>query len=210
MSETTTPYHDPLNLKKSGCTWVLLTLGIIAALIVLASPVLIDLWVSSQGPKLQPATVLREIKYGLLSYEAEYQHFPIPESGWHGPDATLRTRGVILSALTGKDTTLNPHEIKFTDFPPAKDRKFGLWKDGAEWVLSDLWGEPYYIVLDTNGDGSLANPEYGADQSDSRYAERCRNNPPPATLPLRVLIYSSGKDRNPKTWQDNMCSWYSR
>ena len=114
----------------------------------------------------------------------------------------------MLPALAGEEVGgLNPRKIKFIDFLVAKARKHGLWQDGDEYVLSDLWGEPYYIVLDTNGDNVITNPEFGADQSDPKYAEKCRNSPAPPTLPSRVLIYSSGKDRDPKTWSDNICSW---
>ena len=209
MSEAS-PYHDPLDLKKKGCWWTMVILGAVVGLSVLASPFLFDLLMTSDGPKLQPTTVIKDIKYAVLSYETDYNHFPIPASDRHGPDVSLRSRGTLLSALTGEDAALNPSGIKFIDLPLAKDRKFGLWQDGSEWVLSDLWGEPYYCIFDVDKDGHIANPEFGADQSDSDYAKRCRANPPPATAPSRVLIYSSGPDRDPKTWSDNVCSWRTR
>lgn len=208
MSESTTPYHDPLSLRKNGCLWVLVIVGSIAGVIIL--PWGIQIFFHKGHKELQPGTILKDIKYALLSYELDYQHFPLPAPERHGPDVSLRSRGPMLTALIGEDAALNPSGIKFIDFPAAKNRKDGLWKDGAEKVLSDLWGEPYYIVLDTNKDGLIANPEFGADQSDSAYAKRCRANPPPATLPLKVLIFSSGPDRDPKTWKDNVCSWRTR
>ena len=114
----------------------------------------------------------------------------------------------MLPALAGEETDgLNPKKIKFIDLLIAKNHKFGLWQDGNEWVLSDFWDEPYYIILDTNDDKVIANPEFGADQSESKYAEKCRNNPPPPTLPSEVITYSSGPERDPKTWHDNICSW---
>ena len=67
----------------------------------------------------------------------------------------------------------------------------------AEIVYQDRWGEPYYIVLDTNKDGVIGNPEV----KDELLSE---------ILPHRVLIYSSGPDRDPKTWKDNVCSWRSQ
>jgi hypothetical protein len=105
------------------------------------------------------------------------------------------------------NAVLNPKTIKFIDLPQAKDHKAGLWQDGPEWVLSDSWGEPYYIIFDTSKDGKITNLEFGADQTDPTYAEKCKLNPPPATIQSSVLIYSSGKDRDPKTWHDNICSW---
>ncbi len=155
------------------------------------------------------AAAIKHLKIGITAFEVDYAHFPIPASDWHGPDVSLRTRGLILPALLGQDATLNPRDIKFIDFPNAVDHKSGFWQDGAEWVLSDPWGEPYFIVLDTNKDGTVANPEFGADQSNPDYAAKCKTNPPPATLPLNALVYSSGPDRDPKTWLDNICSWNS-
>ena len=186
-------------------------MGTIASVIILPWGIQIfQIFFDKGHKKLQPGTILKDIKYALLSYELDYRHFPLPAPERHGADVSLRSRGPMLSVLMGEDATLNPSGIKFIDFPAAKNRKDGLWKDGAEKVLSDLWGDPYYIVLDTNKDGLIANPEFGADQSDAEYAKRCRTNPPPATLPLKVLIFSSGPDRDPKTWKDNVCSWRTR
>lgn len=211
MSESTTPYHDPLNLRKNGYLWVLVIVGTIGGVIMLPWGIQIfQIFFDKGHKKLQVGTILKDIKYALLSYEVDYHHFPIPASDRHGPDVSIRSRGSMLTALMGEDAALNPRGIKFIDLPAAKDRKEGLWQDGAERVLSDRWGEPYYIVLDTNGDGKIANPEFGADQSDAEYAKRCRTNPPPATLQLKVLIYSAGPDRDPKTWKDNVCSWRMR
>lgn len=199
MSESTTLYHDPLDLKKNGWFWIMLSLGIIAALLLLCSPILIKYLGLSHGPTLHVQTVLKEIRIAVISFEVDYGYYPVPEFEQHGPDVTTRTRGPILPALLGRveAKALNPKEIKFMDIPMAKNRKNGLWQDGAEWVLSDHWGEPFYIVLDTNGDGEIANPEGGAEHL-------------PAMLPVEVLVYSSGPDRDPTTWKDNVCSWRSR
>lgn len=185
--------------------------AVIIGLLLVALPELTSCNKFFHGNTKSPtAAAIKQLKDGITVFEMDSAHFPIPEPGWHGPDVSLRSRGPIVPALLGQDATLNPKDVKFIDFPNAVAHKNGLWQDGAEWVISDLWGEPYYIALDTNGDGKIANPEFGADQSDAEYAKRCRMLPPPATLPLKVIIYSSGPDRDPKTWKDNVCSWYSR
>jgi hypothetical protein len=58
-----------------------------------------------------------------------------------------------------------------------------------------------------NENNVITNPEFGADQSNPDYAKNYQNYPPSATLPATVIIYSSGPDRDPKTWHDNICSW---
>ncbi|WP_395747602.1 hypothetical protein [Prosthecobacter sp.] len=202
-----TPYHDPLDLKKNGCLWLLVIAGTIAGVIML--PQGLEIFFGKGHKKLHPQTIFKAIAGAVASYETEYGHFPIPESDWHGPDVSLRTRGPVVPALLGKEGPLNPKSIKFIDFPQATDRKGGQWQDGAEWVISDAWGEPYYITLDTNGDGRIANPECAADRSDPEYRKR-EKFPSPAELPLTIIVYSAGKDRDPKTWHDNPCSWRSR
>ncbi|HRH98462.1 MAG TPA: hypothetical protein PLB55_21150 [Prosthecobacter sp.] len=152
--------------------------------------------------------MVRDLKIAITAYVVESNRFPILEPASPGLDVSVRSRGIMLPILGGKeDAVLNPKSIIFIDLPRAKDRKFGLWQDGSEWMLSDVWGEPYHIIFDTSEDNVIANPEFGADQTDPTYAEKCKLNPPPATIQSSVLIYSSGKDRDPKTWHDNICSW---
>jgi hypothetical protein len=207
MRESTTACHEARGSKKNDCRWRAVMLG----LLLVTLPGLTSCMKFFHGTTVSPTAVaIKQLKDGITAFEMDSAHFPIPKSDWHGPDVSLRTRGPLVSALLGQDATLNPKDVKFIDFPAAKDRKSGLWQDGAEWVLSDLWGEPYYIALDTNKDGVIGNPEFGADQSDAEYAKQCRMLPPPATLPQKVLIYSSGPDRDPKTWKDNLCSWQAR
>ena len=156
----------------------------------------------------QVRTVIKDLRIAVDSYEIEYSRLPVPEHYPHRADITIRSQGPILPALLGKEATeLNPHPIRFFDGPFDSDRKFGLWKDGNEWVLCDRWSELYYLVLDTNQDKEITNPEFGADQSDPKYTERCKLNPPLPTIQSSALIYSSGPDRDPKTWHDNICSW---
>ena len=151
--------------------------------------------------------MLRDLKRAIQTYDEEYDTFPVLVTDSSGTDLLIRSRGVILQVLEGIDSAaLNHRTIKFIELPMVRNQKFGLWKDGSEWVLSDSWGEPYYIVFDTSKDDKIANPEFGANQTDPTYAEKCKLNPPP-TLPAEVIIYSSGPDRDPKTWHDNTCSW---
>lgn len=157
---------------------------------------------------LRTKAAMKDIKISIETFKIEYGVPPISATNALADDYHLRTRGSLIDELCLSDNAkLNFKKIKFIDLPMARGRNDGLWQDGSEWVLSDLWGEPYYIILDTNEDKVIANPEFGADQSNPKYAEKCRNSPPPPTLPAEVIIYSSGADRDPKTWHDNVCSW---
>jgi len=151
---------------------------------------------------------IKDLRVAITAYVLETNRFPMLKPDSPNVDVSVRSRGQMLTILMGqKHSVLNPKTIKFIDLPMAKDRKAGLWQEDAEWVLSDRWGEPYHLILDTNRDKLITNPEFGADRSNPKYAEQCRQTPPPATLSAEVIIYSSGPDRDPKTWDDNICSW---
>ena len=156
---------------------------------------------ASDSLRLRVKGVIADLRAALLSYETDFHRFPIQENGKPAEDAVTRSRGILLQVLQGENISmLNPREVRYAEFPTAQESKRGLWQDGTEWVLSAPWGEPFYITLDTNKDDQVPNPEFGARTSD----------PTPEKLPLIVAIYSSGPDRDPKTWKDNVCSWRSR
>ncbi len=191
--------------RRSGCLWLFIALLAITAVVV----VIADYFAAEiRRLYMMDRRAMKDLKISIPIYRVDYNRFPILGDIPMDRDLALRSRGPMLPALIGKDASrLNPMQIKFMDLPMAKNRKSGLWQDGEEWVLSNQWGEPFYIILDTNGDGKIANPEYGADQSDPTYAMRCKISPPPPEIPVTVIIYSSGPDRDPKTWNDNVCSW---
>ena len=163
---------------------------------------------ASGSINLSVKSVIADLRSALLSFEEDVHCFPIQENGKSTEDIVTRSRGTLLQVLLGENiSTLNPRKVRYAEFPIAKEHKCGLWQDGTEWVLSDHWGEPFYIIIDTNKDDLVPNPEFGASTSDPKQAEFDLKYPPPVNLPMREAIYSSGPDRDPKTWKDNICSW---
>lgn len=151
------------------------------------------------GWSLRAKATIKDLKTSIETFNAEYGALPTADTG-KNTDHQLRSRGQLINELClSANAKLNFKKILFIELPIARNQKDGIWQNGSEWVLGDHWGEPFYIILDTNEDNVIANPEFGADQSDPKYAEKCRNSPPPPTLPAKVIIYSSGPDRDPKT-----------
>jgi len=149
---------------------------------------------SCYAPSGDQRTV-RDLKIAITAYAVETNRFPILQSDSPGLDLSTRSRGLMLPILSGQtDAVLNPKTIRFIELPMAKNRKGGLWNDGGEWMLGDIWGELYYLVLDTNEDNVITNPDPDAARALPQ-------------IPAEVLVYSSGPDRDPKTWHDNICSW---
>jgi len=160
---------------------------------------------AEQQPKRRQARATIKDLYEAINYfHVDWNRFPIPTSAPSDQDISMRSQGPMLPLLIGDDT--KPHiplpsssskDVRYIDLPKAQDHKSGIWQDGGEWILSDPWGEPYYITLDTNKNGKVANPEP-------------RGENIPAMFATAIILYSSGPDRDPKTWQDNVCSWRTR
>lgn len=188
--------------RMAGCAHLgkgMLSLGIVAVAVLCFLNLNRCFFITDRGSNyLRVRQTVKDLKIVLELYKLDYNRFPLPATSTTDLDVSLRSRGPMLQALCGGDVGgLNPKKIRYMEPQMARNHKNGLWQDGEEWVLSDLWGEPYYIILDTNNDGRVANPEGGSENQ-------------PAMLQAEVLTYSSGPDRDPKTWEDNVCSWRSR
>lgn len=171
--------------KLGGCLLKIALLLLIVGGIYRCSPIL------SSGGHYSPAkSIMKDLQVATGHFRTEYNRFPLPMPIDDKADMTLRSRGAWIAALLGEEDSLNPRKIKFIDLPQARDGKRGLLKEGSEQVLVDPWGEPLYVIMDTNLDNRIIDPEDAA-----------------KLLHGTVFIYSSGPDRDPKTWEDNVCSW---
>ncbi|WP_395752237.1 hypothetical protein [Prosthecobacter sp.] len=217
MSDGNSDTDKPTRRRAVRRRWII----ILGLFIAIASLRLTGFMISANAERkeairLEAKEIITNLREGISLYHVDYNRYPLPSSDIStssGKDISIRSRGPMLPWLIGNENApqtgaqLNPKDISYIRLPKARNRTSGTWQDGDEMVLSDPWGQPYYIVLDTSDDKQTANPEFGADLSDPDYAELCRAFPPPAILRLEILVYSSGPDRNPKTWEDNICSW---
>jgi len=178
--------------------------------------------------KLQVQTVIKDLRIAITSYQVEYNRYPVnssllssASSGADIPAIMTDENTGIVSALmstssssgssggsggSGGSTNLNPKDIKFIDLPIAKNGKFGLVNAQPPYKLVDLWGTPYYILLDTNGDKQVINPDLS--NNDPSIAQNAIS-PPPKNLPTEVAVYSWGLDKTPMT-KDDVVSWRSK
>jgi prepilin-type N-terminal cleavage/methylation domain-containing protein len=180
----------------------------------------------ADGRKLQVQTVLKDLRIAIASYQVDYNRYPVnasmlssASSGQDVPAIPTNENSGIVSALTSVSTSggggggggattniLNPRDIKFIDLPIAKNGKYGLVNAQPPYKLVDLWGTPYYVLLDTNGDKQVMNPDLN--NSDPRISANAIS-PPPKMLPLEIAVYSWGKDLKMST-QDDVVSWRSK
>lgn len=211
-------------LVRSGFTLIEL-LVVITIIAILASLVISQAnKMISDGRKLQVQTVLKDLRVAITSYQVEYNRYPVSNSILSAasggadiqPVPTDENSGMIGALTTlisnsnnnggGGATNLNPKDIKFIDLPIARNGKFGLVNPQPPYKLVDLWGTVYYVLLDTNGDKQVANPDLK--NSDPKISANAIS-PPPQQLPLEVAIYSWGMDMQQYT-QDDVVSWRSK
>jgi prepilin-type N-terminal cleavage/methylation domain-containing protein len=180
----------------------------------------------ADGRKLQVQTVLKDLRIAISSYQVEYNRYPVnasllsaASSGQDVPALQTDENSGIVGALTTLTSSagseagggsgavnLNPKNIKFIDLPIARNGKFGLVNAQPPYRLVDLWGSVYQVLIDSNGDLQVNNPDLG--NSDPKISANVIS-PPPQKLPLEVAIYSWGQDLKPQT-QDDVVSWRSK
>lgn len=139
------------------------------------------------------------IERAVESYHSELGHRPVPDgvSPKPGGSSLLTTQwdGLdFLNRLNGE----NPRNIRFMDLRESSHRSQGgaiLDKNGRKIVaLYDGWGNPYRIILDTQGDGVLVAGRGSV--KDRITGKHC-------------IIFSAGKDRELGT-EDDFLSWAPR
>ena len=149
-----------------------------------------------KDPRDQTRTLTQSIVNSIKGYYIEYSRYPVPE-GFAGDETVpLRTDSFLAKVLSGQDTEHNPRHISFLPELKTLERGQGpgLLAKGNELWIVDKWGEPLYVIMDANFDGTIANP-----------------NPLSTTIRLNTgaLVFSSGPDKDPNTWEDNIMSWES-
>lgn len=199
---------------------VVTIIGILAGLVMSQATKMME-----DARKLQVQTVLKDLRVAIGNYQVDYNRYPVDpsllSSGDDGEDiqpiATDESSGIIDALLSTSSTggqggggsqglNLNPRDIKYIDLPIAKNGVFGLVNAQPPFRLTDLWGQTYRILLDTNGDKQVMNPDLN--NADPSIAQNPMS-PPPQKLPTDVAIYSYGKDKMPQT-KDDVVSWRTK
>ena len=187
---------------------LLITITIIAILASLTAAGIVN--VIDQGNRLKVLAVVMELKSGLNTYQTDYNRFPIDSkvTGANGEDAPeLLTDGnnslvdVIMGIppTSSGTTDMNPKRISFSTFNPANNGRHGLVGSARPFKLADMYGQPYHILLDTNGDNQVKNPDVS--NTDPKISTNQA-----AYLVTKVAVYSSGKDQIPRTG-DDITTW---
>ena len=175
---------------------LLVVITIIAILAGVAFPVVNG--VMAKARKVKTLAVAKDLQVAIKSYQTEYNRYPSTADS----DVTVLTNtGDLINVLVGQNSgMLNPREIKFVDLPMAKNGTGGLViAGGGGNTLIDDWGSPFSIIMDTNNDNLITNPDTA--NSDPKVSSGA-----PPEMPLGVAVFSNGADKVQST-KDDVTSW---
>ncbi len=144
-----------------------------------------------------------QVAGSIQNYFGEYD--TLPDKGEGGDFEGDTKAGAFIGVLADanpQDSTKNPKHIKFLEgLKQAKRGSNGLPQDGIDLdtdptmpTIWDPWGQEYKVVMDTDFNGEIENP----DNSDT-LVKKIRGK--------KAIVYSAGADGNWETWNDNAKSW---
>jgi hypothetical protein len=149
--------------------------------------------------KTHTQATIKDFLIGLRTFHTEYGHWPIALESPPHDSLELPMAGALLKSLIGQETKTNPRGIVFLEPPTAKRGVNGLLQMGQDLSYVDSWGQPLRVVLDTDLDGWVINP-------DTKNTDPAIRNEAPARLEETMLVYSSGEDGKAQT-ADDLVSW---
>lgn len=155
----------------------------------------------------QTLTVALELKNGISNYQLDYNRLPLQAStpgGEDMPEFLTDGSNPIVDTLLGVPPApgapdLNPLRTVYAQFKPAQGNRNGIVGTDVPRRFNDRWGQPFHILLDTNGDNQVKNPDLAS--SDPKISQG-----QPEYLPMQVAVYSPGQDRIPHS-KDDIASW---
>jgi prepilin-type N-terminal cleavage/methylation domain-containing protein len=143
---------------------------------------------------------IHNLQTAIAGYHTEYHRYPV-ETG-AAADAEIVTDEadpLIMVLLGAGDQPMNRKGVAFFSESGSTGGRSGLRYDDESAALLDPWGRPFHVLLDTDSNNLVANPDR-ENESDAISGEASRN------LPHGIAIYSHGPDGKPHT-KDDIVSW---
>ena len=176
---------------------LLVVVGIIGLLASLSFPAVSG--VMKKAKRARCAAAIKDIQLGIKNYQVEYNRYPLA-SGVGETPTPLSEGNEMLNVLLGKNMSkLNPREIVFLEAPMGKNGAGGLIGSEGSFGITDVWGNPYEVIVDANYDNKISNPDtQNSDETISAGAS--------PTIIAGAAVYSLGEDREANT-RDDIASW---
>lgn len=177
---------------------LLIVIGIIALLAGLAIPA--SGVAMRMVKKVKTQAALKDVTLGIKTYQVEYSRYPVPPDYKSEEPIKLSEGSGVLKVLMGQNEQgMNARGISFIEPAPAKNGAGGLTGSSGSYGLTDMWGEPYEIIMDLNYDNKIKNP-------DATNEDPIVSNDAPPELIMGAIGYSIGEDKKKGT-KDDIASW---
>lgn len=179
----TRPKRRPSAFTLIELLTVITIIGILASM---AFPVITG--VMNKARKVKTLAVIKDLQVGVKGYLTEYNHYPSEKTD--DDEETRTDEGDLLAILlaSSSQTKMNGRGIKFVDLPVAKNGRGGLvGQSEDDYQLLDEWGKPYTVIMDSNGDEKVRNPD--TENEDPHFSSDASE-----MLPVGVAIYSLGEN----------------
>lgn len=159
-------------------------------------------FVMERAKKADAQAAAMAVYNGVDQYHTQYDYLPQPSSATKGTDCDTDTSAeeLLISILLGKVEEQNSQRTNFLgDIKEASNKsgkRFGgLVREEESNALVDPWGSYYKVTLDLDLDEKVLNP------NDEDAANGTKE------LHKQCIVWSIGKDMNPKLWKDNVSTW---
>lgn len=192
----------PLSQLRGTKGFTLIELLVVISIIAMLAAGSVGIYnkVINNVTKTKCAVAIGSLNTAIKSFYMEFDAWPV-DTGSGGADVTCQTDdGSIIRSLRGKDEARNPKRLNLLDGMKQARKGPNGPEDGLDEnsnpdnpSMYDPWGTAYKIVLDSDFNEQIENPD------SSGGGQPIRNQ--------RCIVYSAGKDRNFDTWTDNVKSW---
>lgn len=178
---------------------LLVVITIIALLVGIALPAVQG--VMNNARKVQTVNAITGLATAVSNYYSDYNRLPVGPGAKQDSEVDLTPGTPLLKVLLGENVDrLNPGARPYLESPQiGKGGTGGLIASGDSFSFVDNWGQPYRVLLDSNYDGSIANP-------DLKNADTAIAKDAIPKLPRKVAVYSAGPDKQFGT-KDDITSW---
>ena len=190
---------SPQSPRQRGFTLIeiLVVVAIIAVLAGLAIPVTMS--VLRKGHEASTRTMVMSVAEAVASYQTDYNKLPVSAGTGEEPLKTDDSTNLTSVLLGENRDNLNPRQNKYLTAKLASNKRGGLASSGGNWSLLDDWGKPLCVIMDTDYDHLVENPDL--QNQEQRIAAEATPQ-----IPHLVAVFSPGVDGDVYT-RDDIVSW---
>jgi prepilin-type N-terminal cleavage/methylation domain-containing protein len=194
------PLNSPTQIHKRAYTLIelLVVICIISLLLAMTNSAITAVIAKAKVTRVKAD--LADLNLGIGQYAMERNRLPVPVDFKSEAALPLSKGSKVLAVLLGENPDqLNPSQTVWIKPKPGSNGAGGLVGEAGSYGYLDPWGEPYYVLLDTDYNQRISNPDRR--NSDPNISSDC-----PSELFGQAQALSAGPDKQLHT-KDDVVSW---